>query len=183
MNIYYVYAYIRSKDSKTAKAGTPYYIGKGKDNRLYDRRHSCPVPKDKTLIVILEHQLTEIGALAIERRMIEWYGRKDLRNGILHNKTNGGEGSSGKITSNETKEKQRYAAIEVYKNLSPEKLSNIKQSHLNSKGKCKSVESNLLRSKSAKGKVLGPRSKEHSENIAKAKALKKLLRIQIYTLP
>lgn len=25
---YYVYAYVRSKDSKTAKAGTPYYIGK-----------------------------------------------------------------------------------------------------------------------------------------------------------
>lgn len=27
-NIYYVYAYIRSKDSETARAGTPYYIGK-----------------------------------------------------------------------------------------------------------------------------------------------------------
>ena len=24
--IYYVYAYLRSKDSQTAKAGTPYYI-------------------------------------------------------------------------------------------------------------------------------------------------------------
>lgn len=30
MNIYYVYTYIRSKDSEIAKTGTPYYIGKGK---------------------------------------------------------------------------------------------------------------------------------------------------------
>jgi hypothetical protein len=30
MSIYYVYAYLRSKDSPTAIAGTPYYIGKGK---------------------------------------------------------------------------------------------------------------------------------------------------------
>ena len=26
---YYIYAYIRNKNSKTATAGTPYYIGKG----------------------------------------------------------------------------------------------------------------------------------------------------------
>ena len=65
-NIYYVYAYLRSKDSKTAKAGTPYYIGKGKNRRAFEPHSNIPVPKDKTKIVFVETNLTNVGALAIE---------------------------------------------------------------------------------------------------------------------
>jgi len=107
---YYVYAYIRNKDSTTAKSGTPYYIGKGKNKRAYDKNHSTFIPKDQSKIIILEHNLTEVGALAIERRMIAWYGRKDLGTGILRNKTDGGEGASGVSMTNETRKKMSIAA-------------------------------------------------------------------------
>lgn len=110
--MYYVYSYLRAVDSDTASAGTPYYIGKGRDYRAWDKRHGkVPVPKDKSLIVILETNLTNIGACAIERRMIRWYGRKDLNTGILLNRTDGGEGQDGWVCSEDTKIKIRNKLI------------------------------------------------------------------------
>ena len=106
---YYVYAYIRSKNSKNSNIGTPYYIGKGTNNRAWRKHDNINIPKDSRFIIILEQNLTELGALAIERRLIKWYGRQDLKTGILQNRTDGGEGNSGWIPSETTIANMRVA--------------------------------------------------------------------------
>ena len=93
---YYVYAYLRED-------GSPYYIGKGKSNRLNSKQRTSSLPKNKSNIIIIQDKLTEKSALFLEQVYISFYGRKDNETGILRNLTDGGEGTSGRIVSEETK--------------------------------------------------------------------------------
>jgi hypothetical protein len=95
---YYTYAYLRED-------GTPYYIGKGKGFRLYVKKRIVPLPS-KDRIIYLKRNLTEQEAIKHEIYMIAVYGRKDNGTGILRNLTDGGEGTSGRVVSEEQKEIQ-----------------------------------------------------------------------------
>ena len=96
---YYIYAYLREDK-------TPYYIGKGKGNRAFIKGKSeVKPPKDKSRIIFLKQNLLEEEAFKYEVYMIAVLGRKDLGTGILINLTDGGDGSSGLIHSEETKRK------------------------------------------------------------------------------
>jgi hypothetical protein len=103
MTDFYVYAYLRSKDSVVAKAGTPYYIGKGHKKRAFSKKGRSYPPPPKDRIVFLLTNLTENQAFANEIDYIAFYGRVDKGTGILRNKTDGGEGGSGMIHTEEWK--------------------------------------------------------------------------------
>lgn len=105
MDNFVVYAYCR-------KNGTYYYIGKGRPNRPYTWRGKRGInpPKDRSRILILHSNLTEDVSFEYERKLILFYGRKDLGLGLLKNRTDGGEGTSGWIPSKEYR-KNRSAQI------------------------------------------------------------------------
>lgn len=99
MKEYYTYAYLRED-------GTPYYIGKGTKYRLTNNcsRKGLKCPKDKSRVIKLKTNLTEEEAFKHEIYMISVYGRKDIGTGILHNRTKGGDGTSGRIHTENTKQ-------------------------------------------------------------------------------
>jgi hypothetical protein len=99
-NRFYTYAYLREDR-------TPYYIGKGTGKRIYAKTgRPCQRPKNKSKIIFLKQNLTEEEAFKHEIYMIAVFGRKDLGTGILHNRTDGGEGTSGFKHSEEIGRKQ-----------------------------------------------------------------------------
>jgi hypothetical protein len=97
-NDYYTYAYLREDK-------TPYYIGKGRGNRIRSTNRAIKPPKDKSRIIFLKKNLTEAEAFKHEVYMIFVFGRKDSGTGILRNRTNGGDGVSGLVQSAETRKK------------------------------------------------------------------------------
>jgi len=127
MNIFYVY-YLRrpdKEDSLWPGASQPFYVGKGCNGRIGDHRWEAELlrhkPGRKTIKNLIIHKLwkqglnfteekmfenlTEKEAHEIEIEAISVYGRIDLGTGCLANLTDGGEGTSGWIPSEETKRK------------------------------------------------------------------------------
>lgn len=111
--MYYVY------QLRLETSDTPFYIGKGRGYR--SRQHMSPSRRKadthknrvinkalrdgvKVLVEILHEDLSESDAFTKEVELIAFYGRQNF-GGCLTNATDGGEGSSGYIATEETRKK------------------------------------------------------------------------------
>jgi hypothetical protein len=119
MALYYVYALARPIKVRRSVDWRIFYIGKGKDNRVFGHEkearsghhcHKCNVIRkvwrggDEIQRYILLTTESEQEALAYEREMIALHGRENLTNLI-----DGGEGTSN--PSKETRERMRVAHL------------------------------------------------------------------------
>jgi hypothetical protein len=155
--MYYTYAYLRED-------GTPYYIGKGNKSqyRAYGKHLRGLTPKDRNKILILKDNITEEEAFKHEIYMIAVFGRKDLGTGILRNLTDGGEGTSGIVRSDEYRKKlreKRRPRTEEEKRKTSETLKGRKR-------RPRTEEEKRKISESIKGMKYKPRSEEHCKKIS-----------------
>lgn len=120
---YYVYVY---RDTREGKDNVPIYVGKGHNTKSrpnYSRAKSHWVYKVKNpilssvfakmeedkkvpLLEIVKKFELEKDAFEYEYDLIKVYGRRDLGLGTLCNFTDGGEGTSGAIVTDELKERR-----------------------------------------------------------------------------
>jgi NUMOD3 motif len=81
--MYYTYMWLREDR-------TPYYVGKGKEDRAFtgcSHNVKCP-PRDR---IVIYPASSEAEAFETEIALIWYYGRKDLGQGCLRNMTDGGD--------------------------------------------------------------------------------------------
>lgn len=101
---FYIYLHI------TLDEDIPFYVGKGKKDRCKNHLDKSEwwnniVNKHDYYIRILDVNLSEEEAFEKEKEYISFFGRRNLKEGgTLVNLTNGGEGVSGRIYSDEERE-------------------------------------------------------------------------------
>ena len=118
---YYVYIHRRAHDKAV------FYVGKGCGYRAWSNLRSefwkRTVAKYGYEVEIVISGLQEWAAFEFEQSLIAYYGRRNIKQGLLINLTDGGEGNVGVIRSESSKRKMSELMRELH--LDPE----IKRKH------------------------------------------------------
>lgn len=157
MNNFYVYAHVRNDNQKV------FYIGKGNCKRAYKKSGRSKywnniVAKYGYTVTLLKQNLDEETAFSEEIRYIQVFkafGHK------LCNLTDGGEGTSGSIKSEETRLKMSKSG----RNKSEETLEKMRLANRNRSKETKQKLSNALKGK--------PKSESHRNKLREANLGKK----------
>ena len=184
MNQYYIYTHTRNGET------LPFYVGKGFGRRAYSLKARSKfwkrVAKYGYTIQIEIPNLSEDEAFQLESEIIKTYGRRDLGTGCLVNLTDGGEGASGYIHSEETcakigraqkgktlSEETRKKVAEARKGKTRAPFSDDHKRKISEakKGKPRSDEHKRKLSESLKGKPKPPRSDDHRRKISEARKI------------
>ncbi len=127
---YYVYAYLDSKLEENILFNDiifkhkPIYIGKGQNNRMlehfkdrkrlntyfYNKLNKMILEENIPIVIKLKEFEDEKEAIQMEIDLIRFLGKKK-NGGLLYNTTDGGDGLSGYIFTDEVKEKMRENAV------------------------------------------------------------------------
>jgi len=176
MDKYYVYIYLNPLKSGNYNYGKyhfdfePFYVGQG--NRLYQHltTHNLKYTtikvniikkilkeNQKPIIIKLHENMLESDSFNKEMELIKLIGRRDLNEGSLANMTNGGDGSSGNIVSEETRNKMSESSKgeknwnydKTHSEETRKKMSDVL------KGKIHTLEHRRKNSEANKGKTSG----------------------------
>jgi len=161
--MHYVYCYLKED-------GTPYYVGKGVGKRAWAKHVTVDVPSHDRIIMLAEN-LEEEEALTLEKKYIAEYGRADLNEGPLLNKTSGGQrGTLGIVRSDEYREKQRMAQSgKKHTEEHKKKISEMMTGEGNPFfGQKHSDENRAKISAGRKGKGRDPKSAEHRGKLSES---------------
>jgi len=132
INNFYVYVYLDPRKPGKYKYGLyefeyePFYIGKGSNGRWNDINNGRSkqfkgiinnIKKSgfEPIVIKVKENLNEDNSFILESNLIKLIGRKDLKNGLLINFTNGGEGVSGWVPSEEHNKKISKTRKELFK--------------------------------------------------------------------
>lgn len=172
--MFFVYAHYRADDPN----GDPFYIGKGKNKRDLSKKRNGLwkniATKHGFIAKKIKENLTENEAWDLEIQLISRYGKLIDKTGCLANISNGGEGASGTVHSDETKAKWSDAKKgktweEIYgveqAAILRENRKKIKRTHSDST-KRKMSESKKGKNNPMFGKTV---SEEHSKKLSESK--------------